>query len=585
MKKIIYLCVLLIIGATSCTKKFDDLNTNPSRLTNPDPEPVMTQVFKMTADRSATENYNTFWEFGHLIEPTGQRYNAADDALWADFYMTGIGNLRQLKKIYDGNLKYTNRIAIANIWDCYLYAYLVGTYGPIPYSKAGITDPHISYDDENAIYTSLLDRLKQASETISGNLNGDKLTTDVIYGGDLTKWLKFANSLRLKIALNCQRNIPGAAIPAIQEVMSNEANLLQSDADAPKLTYGTAEGSQSAYFNKYVRNAPQSGNFPIMSDYVFTYFRSYKDPRMAAYFNKAALGYPVRDTLTSAADNLHHIVTYPVPYCGAPKSGAVLSGWGVTSNVMGSGKLTDSYSTLPGVNQKAVTSTAGINLVAADRPFYFMTYAELCFMKAEAAQLGYAGNTGTSAENYYYAGINANFAFWGLSPAQAAAYEAQGGIKWGTSARGFNYAVSYINTNIPADNMTKIWLQQWVNYFVDGGFDAWCLFRRTQFVVLPPHTNPGTANLVSYLYGDLPDRFAYATTETASNPLGLQDGIKLLGGPDYATTQLKFAKPYSHIDWNSIRVILDYSMMQKWYGTTVESVKAAGVTPTEISKY
>jgi hypothetical protein len=211
-----------------------------------------------------------------------------------------------------------------------------------------------------------------------------------------------------------------------------------------------------------------------------------------------------------------------------------------------------------------------------------MTYAEVCFLEAEAAALGYGGTQ--TADKYYYNGINANFAFWGLTSAQATAYEAQPGIQWGTAGHGFNYALGFINTSIPADNLTKIWVQEWINSFDDGGFDAWCLFRRTQFIPLPPHTNsatPGSNNIV----GTLPDRWQYPSTETASNPLGVADGHNLLGAVDGCFTQLQFAKTYTLVDWTVARPFIDYSEMEKWYGTTIQSLTTAGITYTETGKY
>jgi hypothetical protein len=241
---------------------------------------------------------------------------------------------------------------------------------------------------------------------------------------------------------------------------------------------------------------------------------------------------------------------------------------------------------LPGVNLTAITATANVNLVAADRPFYFMTYAEILFLKAEAAKLGYPGNTGASAESYYLAGINANFAFWGLTPAQATAYEAQDGIKFGTAARGFNYAVNIFNASIPVDDLTKIYVQEWINGFDDAGFDTWCLLRRTRCVTLPPHTTPGgTIGLISPFFADLPDRFTYNTKEVAVNPQGYLDGVRLLGAPDFPTTQLKFAKPYTHTDWNAMAAALDYSMCQKWYGENIQDLTAAGVAFSNVSTY
>lgn len=580
--KYIAICIAALL-ATSCTKKFDQLNTNPAQLQTPDLEPVMTQVFKTTGDRMGTEAMTYFWDYQQIINAFNyDRYSTNDDALWTDFYITGLGNLRQLKKIYGQRAGFKNRLAIIDTWECFLYSYLVGVYGSVPYSKAGLADTHVPYDDENAIYTDILNRLTadyQAYDVTSGT---DKLSTDVIFGGDLTKWRKFTNFMRLKLAIRCQRNLPDLAVTTIKDAMTHEADLPSSEADDAKIQYGTADGSQSLYFQRYLKAVTANLNYPIMSDFAFTYFRSYNDPRMKAYFNSSATGFSITDTLTSSADAFHHIVTYKIPYLGGPKANILLSQWNITGVYLQGASQSDSYSTLPGVNGKTPTTYSGINIVAADRPFYFMTYSDVCFLKAEAAQLGYGGSQ--TADQYYYNGITANLTLWGVPPAQITAYEATAGIQWNTEGKGFNLALGLFSANIPNDPLTKIWTQQWLSGYPDGGFETWCLFRRTQFMTLPPNTNPATPNNKN-TWGVLPDRWQYPGSETSSNPLGVADGVKLLGGQDYPQTVLKFAKPYTPVNWGAAHGFLDYTEMQKWYGTTIESLTAAGVAYTETSKY
>ncbi|SDS47738.1 Starch-binding associating with outer membrane [Mucilaginibacter mallensis] len=588
MKKIIYMAGVLLICLSSCTKNFDKLNTNPNTFLSPDFDPVMSYVFKQTTDQMENDNWGYFWEYGHIIDPYAERYLTGDNSRWNTYYINVLGNLRQLKKLYGTNPGFTNRMAIAQIWECYIYYQLVATYGPVPYSQAGATTPVILYDDENTIYTALLTKLKAASTAIV--LTGDDMTTDLIFGGNLTKWQKFANTLRLKIALNVQKNLPSLAASNIQDVMSNEALLPQSDADDAIFTYGTASGSQSAYFNHYVlnesaANAVKQSSGPIMSDYVFTYFRSYNDPRLGAYFNPAQVPIAIKDTLTSTADAFHYIVTYTIPHLGTPKSLSVLAQWNLGTQIFqGSLNYITNFSTLPGLTQLPVTTNSGINVLAANRPFYHSTYADVCFMKAEANMLGFGG--AQSAQAYYTAGINANFAFWGLTAAQATAYEAQNGIAWSTAGHGFNYPLGFINTSIPADNMTKIWIQQWMNSYGDGAFDAWCLQRRTQNLILPPHTNPGAPNLLQSTYADLPDRWNYPVAETSVNPVGAADGTKKLGGSDYPTTVLQFSKTYTHTNWATVVAFYDDSYIQKWYGTTIQQVQAVpNIKYTVLSQY
>jgi hypothetical protein len=573
-KTIIYLTVLLIGLTVSCTKDFTKTNTNPASFTSAEPEAILTGVFVNTINKFESNNIIYLWEYSHLIDPIG-RYIGGDDggnATWTWMYANILGNTRQLKKLYEGNPAYTNRVAIADIWECYVYAYLVGTYGPIPYEHAGdITNTDVEYTDENSIYTSLLSRLKADAAAIK--TTGDKLNPDVIYGGDLIKWTKFANTLRLRIALTVQHNLPDLAVTNIRELMTNESMLIGSDADDPKLTYGTATGSQSQYNLMLVQGTSFTGTAaPVMSDYVFTYFRSYHDPRLDAYFTKAATPFNITDTLTSKNDARHHIVVYPIPHLGQPKSTGVLSQWGIVAPPFSGATVPINYSTLPPA------------LTAATRPFYMMTFAEVCFMKAEAAQLGYGG--AQTAEQYYYAGINANFAFWGLTPAQATAYEAQDGIKWGTAGKGFNYVLGFINTSIPADNMTKIWIQQWINFFDDEAFEAWVLQRRTRNLVLPPHTNPGSINVLT-TYANLNDRWPYPIkNEVQNNPVGYANGVKMLGGEgDYVFTPLKFEPTYTPTDWTKVRAFVDQSFVQKWYGNNIEDLTAAGIKYTELSAF
>jgi hypothetical protein len=579
-KTIIYLGVLLVIIAASCTKDFQKINTNPGSFVTAEPEAVLPGVFVNTINRFELTNIRTLWEYSHLVDPSG-RYNPGDEGTWTTLYINALGNTTQLKKLFNGNPAYTNRMAITDIWECYVYDYLVGTYGPVPYSKTGTTTSNdIEYDDENTIYTSLLARLKADAAAIT--TTGDNFTTDPIFAGNMSKWIKFANSLRLRIALSVQTNLPTVAASNITDLMTNEAGLLSSDADDPTLAYGIAVGSQSTYNVQLVQSTAFGGTAtPVMSDYLFTYFRSYHDPRIDAYFLKAATPFNITDTLTSTSSSLHYIVSYPIPHLGQPKSTGLLPTWSLVSPADPTGIIPFNGSTVP--NNYSTLQPA---LMAAARPFYIMTYAEVCFMKAEAVLKGYGGRGNQTADQYYYAGINANFAFWGLTSAQATTYEAQNGIKWSTAGHGFNYDLGFINTSIPVGNLTKIWIQQWMNYFDDGGFEAWVLQRRTQNLVLPPHTNPGATVGLTTLYQNLNDRFPYPVANEASvNPIGYANGVKLLGGPDLTTTLLKIEPAYTAPDWTTAKPFYDISFVQKWYGNHIEDLQGAGIKYTLLATY
>ncbi len=91
------------------------------------------------------------------------------------------------------------------------------------------------------------------------------------------------------------------------------------------MAYENVDGNQSPYYVRYIRNATSTDNDPRMSDLVFTYFRSYKDPRLPLYYDSVpnvANRYLVTDTLPSTLDDSLRIVTYRIPYFGLPQSTA-----------------------------------------------------------------------------------------------------------------------------------------------------------------------------------------------------------------------------------------------------------------------
>lgn len=275
------------------------------------------------------------------------------------------------------------------------------------------------------------------------------------------------------------------------------------------------------------------------------------------------------DTLTSSHDDSLRVVNYPIPYLGLPKANAKLAAW------TGLAGLADPV----GTSNINAYSNANIAILQPNRPFIMLSYAEALFLKAEAAQSGYGGSQGP--DQYYYAGIDANFAYWGISSALRDAYKGRDGIKWGTTGKGFNNYLSLTNTDISADGNTKIWVQRWLNYYPDGGFDCWALERRTRVFLLPPHTNPG--GNASYspnpTYSDVPGRASYPMSVLNLNPAGYQSGLKEMGatrGDDYDIYQtLHFAKPYQVPAWDQADARLDYSFIQKWYGNTIEELQQA----------
>ena len=579
MKRILPILIIAAITITSCTKNITGINVDPTQFTRVLPEGLMNSVFRTTPAMLSPSPVNKYWEYANWISPPG-RYDAGD-AMWQTAYVNVLQNLAQVINQYGNDTGFVNRIQIARIYRAYIHSILAGSYGPVPITQANnLTYLNtVMFDSEDSAYLNILATLKDAASKINVARTNDKLTYDAIYGGDLLKWKKFANTLRLKIALRCTRNQGAAATAVITEVMADEANLIGSEAEAAKVQFdNTANGNQNPFYVTYSGIvAPFTLSFPKLNDFMLAFLRSYKDPRLDVYFDSVkvvANRYVLTDTLTSLADDSLRVVTYPVPHWGMPKSPTKLAGW--QPDLAG---LPD-----PIGNINTYSNVAAVVWNNPLRPFVLLGYAETLLMKAEAAQLGLGGSK--TADAYYYAGIDANFAFWsaGSTPANpsaslaaAAAYKLVNGVKWGSSGKGLRNYNGITNANIPDGDINKIYVQEWMNYYPDQGFDAWCLQRRTWVLAFPPHTNPASSG---FLFSDVPYRTNYPGNLNSLNPVGYADALSKLnlvvgseGINNY--TALKFMAPHTVLNWDAVPAQYDYSEIQKWYGATIESLKAA----------
>ena len=582
----LFVVVLFAIGFSSCTKKFEELNTDPTQFINATPEALLAVSVKRTGDWVGATGLNNginvnMWEIANFGSAVG-RYANGDQGVWQNFYVTILQNLTQIETQFGKDPLYANRVQIARIWKAYVYSILTGYFGSIPLTEANNTNylTEINFDSEDSAYVKILRMLKTASTTINVSSTKDRLAYDVVYGTSgtqLQNWVKFSNTLRLKIALRCRRNLGSLADAEVRDVMGNEAALIGSENETAKVAYENVIGNENPYYKTYIRSNFTSF-FPRMSDIMFMYLRSYKDPRINYYFDSVKLTsrYRVTDTVSSTLNDSLYVVTYPIPHYGITKSNRLLPGWTpqLTGGVDPQGQANNG-----GINGVSAYSMFSLNILNnPTRPLIVLSFAEAQLLKAQARMLNLGGTS--TAENYYTSGIDANFAFWGIPTTSRDIYKAGNGVKFGTTGTGMWNYLHLVNANIPAGDINKIYHQLWLNYFPDQPFDAWCLQRQTRVLNLSPHTNPSFASL---LFQDIPGRGFYPLSVSAQNPVGYAGALKQLGIPNFTeeTTNpynnLKFAAPYTVPDFNAMRVYYDLSGMNKWYGTTIQSVRAAGL--------
>jgi hypothetical protein len=581
MKRTIYniavICMLGILSMASCTKDFEEINTDPNAFTTVQPENQLAGVMKSTLDRvGGWMNDHMYMNYAHYYGGMGgqfERYYYTESgviSVWEDFYVNILTNLEEIIKSYGDNPDYANRVHMTKIWKSYVYSVMVSTFGGVPMSQAHTDVSSVAYDTEEQIYTSILNMLKEAGDNIT--TSGDKLGQDPLFNGDNELWIKFANSLRLKVALRISEGFPTLAETHAREVMGNEDMLISSNAENALLSWGPEEENWSFNYDGYIHDGRwESGLADIKMNHFFMLFmKTYKDPRMEAFANPSREPYKLVDSLYESGTSGPIVaVEYPIPYLGKPlASSSTLSDW----------DLPGDENPFAGVSDDSYSYINYDNFMVVDADFMILPYAEVNFMKAEAALKGWGGSK--TAEQYYYDGIDASFDQWDIQGADT--YKERDGVKWGTASTGDRNFNGIASSAIPDDPFTKIIVQRWIAMF-NQGHDGWCLEKRTRAIRWPPHLNPEqTRNLD---WSEIPERMIYATNEVALNEAAYLEAVSRLGGVDDVNVPIKMNKTLTPIDWNAYTgAEFNTEFGKQWYGNSIDDLIANGVEYTILSK-
>lgn len=579
----------LLMGPTGCIDGFEDLNTNPHEFTKVQPDNLMATAVKRTMSSIVNMNAKIYWPYSHQVAMQSgdmARYGSSTSDVnnyWRDFFGT-VYLLRNLQKTYKDDPNYSNRVLIAQIWECYLYYFGATTFGGMPYTDACRTDiTSIPYDTEVFIYKDILRRL---TESFNGlDPTKDKFGIDLVFSdGSINKWKTFANSLRLKIALEVQNAVPEEAAQYGKEAMVQESFLVSSNAGNIFLKWnGTNLNEYSDYYYRYVYTLSDASAKPAYSHMMFVYQRSYKDPRMEKYASVTQAPYTFVDTVYwDETFTVRAAVRYSIPYNGRPVSPA--------NNYAG---LDESSSQVSQSNPLRMLSSTQYSMVDSsflkmDGSILVFWYADVCFMKAEAKLIGWGGSK--TVEAYYNDGIDASFEQYGLTSAQASTYRSQNGVKWGVARTdAFPDYLYLVNANISAAPLHQIIAQRWIAGYFHGGHDAWCYVRRTRMLDFPPHMSPG--NLIAGgqgLIANLPERMQYPPDEDKYNHAAYEVATQNLGsGGDILPTYLKLAIPYNRktneelmalkIRFNNIAFKNWYAREGKNYTTVLDDLEPKGI--------
>lgn len=382
--------------AVSCDERLEELNVEK---VNPAEVPAETlfangvkEAAYMMVNSSVNVNvfrlYAQYW--AQTTYPDESQYNQITREIpknfWDRGYRRGLQDLSIAKELMIANPDPTlsaagnaNKLAIVDIAIAYIYSIMAETYGNIPFSQALDVDNIAPvYDDARAVYDAQIDALTTAANTIDESAASISGSQDIVFEGDAAGWKKFANSLKLRMAMMLADVDAAKAQTMITEALASGL-ILSPDEDA---------------FVTYYSEAPSTN--PVYEDLVLSGRRDYVPS----------------NTLVDIMNNLND--PRRVAYFTDPIDGEYVGGIYGTANAYGDAShIGDVFHTptLPGV---------------------LMSCSEVMFLLAEAAERGFT--VPETAETYYNQGIEFSMYEWGLTQVDYLAYIAQPSVAYATAA-------------------------------------------------------------------------------------------------------------------------------------------------------
>ncbi|WP_205512311.1 SusD/RagB family nutrient-binding outer membrane lipoprotein [Longitalea arenae] len=401
MRKFLYIA-LPILFLAACTKdisRFNQETKKPSVVPGP---MLFSNAVKNISDglANASVNVNVFrftvkhWAMAVYQDEAQYDFNtrAIPQAWWTRMYRDVLNDLKESAKIIsadaflDPGVK-QNQLAIIDIMQVYAYNILVNSFGNVPYKEA--LDPNNLfpvYDDAKTIYTDLLKRLAEDISKLNAASGGFAATDDLVYKGSVAKWIKFANSLQMKMGM-VMADVDNAAAKAAIE--SADAKAFTSSADDALLKYLPTSPNTNPLYTDIVVGG--------RSDYVAA--KDLMDPLIALNDPRKSL------------------------YFGTNNNGVYAGG------------------TVGTVNTYADFSKPSDKVSAPDAPLVLGDYVETEFLRAEAKERGY--NVAGTAEEHYNNAIKASILYWGGTEADANAYLAQPGVAYATATGGWKQKIGF----------------------------------------------------------------------------------------------------------------------------------------------
>jgi hypothetical protein len=286
MKKVTFFTILLTILVSSCST-FEVDNNNPDVALSIDnnPELLLTQLQRNAIRR----NVRDAWSEGNLMGQYVARivFTSFDlfdwgsqTGTWNTYYQM-IRDAKELEKIAL-NKELKGYQAVSEIMQVWMFSILTDVYGDIPYSEvAQAADENYTpaFDTQESIYKSMLESLKKASDLIDSANSGIK--GDLVYNGDLLGWKKFANSLRLRLAMRLSEKNSETAKNVISEIYNNPSSypIFENNEDNAELTFLSSNPDAHPISEESVYRVGSFNEYRI-SEHFVQLLEDLNDPRL-----------------------------------------------------------------------------------------------------------------------------------------------------------------------------------------------------------------------------------------------------------------------------------------------------------------
>lgn len=420
----------LVLTATSCVDSLTDYNVDPKSATvvpgvtlvSTAERALAREVISSSVNQNPFRLYVQYWgETTYFDESIYDiKTRQIDRNFWSQLYRGGgtadptidqsgvLRNLLEAKNIItaDGTLDpkvKANQLACIEVLAVYTWSVLVNTFGNVPYSEAlDATKAQPKYDDAKAIYSDLFKRLDAAIAAFDATKAGLG-SADLIYQGDVANWKKFANSLKLRMALTIADVDAGQAKTYAEQAAPN---VFISNAQHATLKFLAATPNTNPVWEDLV----QSGR----KDFIGTSFfinrlRELSDPRLPIYFK------PIVNTTT------------------------------YTGGAYGQGNVAANF------------SNPGAALEDPQQPGVLESYSEVEFLLAEAVERGFS--VGGTATSHYNTAVTASIEQWGGSAADAAAYLKQPTVTYMTATGTYKQKIGVQKWIALYDQPTQAWTE------------------------------------------------------------------------------------------------------------------------------